>query len=221
MEENHKKSKISLSKPEDIPQSQDVHQYDTYIDPTPYQQNTPQYQNQQYSQPQQTTYQEDNARRLPKFNMPDTYQQENSPVPRNSPFQNSNYNRTRNNPNTKFCKYCGGIIPFNAVICTKCGCQVENLQGNSYQQNNTYINNMNVSNINNTRISRKNRSVAGVLCALGFFGLGGLHRIYTGHLASGILYMCTYGLFGIGTIVDLVRLIQGTFTDSQGNILKD
>lgn len=221
MDNEQKKSKISLSKPEDIPQVQQA--YDDYIDPTPYQQDTqsyqPQYQNTQYSQPTQTAYQEDTARHLPKYEVQNTYQQSNSPVPHNSPFQNSNYSRMRQDTSTKYCKFCGGIIPFDSVVCTQCGRQVEQLRGN-YQQNNMYINSININNDTNIR-SNKSRSLAGVLCAIGFFGISGLHRLYTGHIASGLLYFFTYGLFGIGNIVDLVRILQGTFTDKTGKLLKD
>ena len=30
--------------------------------------------------------------------------------------------------NTKFCKHCGNKIPSAAVICTHCGCQVEEIK---------------------------------------------------------------------------------------------
>lgn len=232
MENEHKKSKISLSKPEDIPQTQQNYEYDGYTDNTSYQQDRQPYQQDrqpyQQSQPQQTMYQyqKDNARRLPKYQAPPTYQQTNPPMTRNSPFQNSNYARTQQHRDTKFCKYCGSTISFDAVVCPQCGRQVEMLQGgnyqqNNYQQNNTYINNMNVNNNNISGVSNKSRSVAGVLCAIGFFGCAGLHRLYTGHILSGLLYMFTYGLCGIGTIVDLIKLLQGNFTDKNGRLLKD
>ncbi len=32
-----------------------------------------------------------------------------------------------NNAQTKFCKYCGEKIPVDAVICIKCGRQVEEI----------------------------------------------------------------------------------------------
>ena len=44
---------------------------------------------------------------------------------------NNNFNNQQNKPQqfnnqqTKFCKFCGASIPMDAVICTKCGRQVE------------------------------------------------------------------------------------------------
>lgn len=40
-------------------------------------------------------------------------------------------------------------------------------------------------------------------CVFGFFGL---HRFYLGRPASGLLYFFTFGLLGIGQLVDLLRL---------------
>lgn len=38
---------------------------------------------------------------------------------------------------------------------------------------------------------------------LSLMGINGAHRIYNGKIASGILWFCTFGLFGVGQIVDL------------------
>jgi len=44
------------------------------------------------------------------------------------------------------------------------------------------------------------------LWCLWLVGLGGLHRIYMGKYGTGILYLFTFGLFGVGQIVDLFRM---------------
>ena len=51
----------------------------------------------------------------------------------------------------------------------------------------------------------KNKWVAFFLCL--FFGALGIHRIYEGRILLGIVYLFTGGLFGIGVLVDLIRLL--------------
>lgn len=50
---------------------------------------------------------------------------------------------------------------------------------------------------------RKDTGLAYVLWFGGFLGLAGLHRIYMGRYASGVLWLMTGGLCFIGQIVDL------------------
>ncbi|MBW4562447.1 MAG: NINE protein [Mojavia pulchra JT2-VF2] len=50
--------------------------------------------------------------------------------------------------------------------------------------------------------------VSYILCAVGFVGLGGLHRLYNGKIATGVLWLCTGGLLYMGQLVDLF-LIPG------------
>nr|MCM0592977.1 TM2 domain-containing protein [Gloeotrichia echinulata DEX184] len=50
--------------------------------------------------------------------------------------------------------------------------------------------------------------VSYILCAAGFFGVGGLHRLYNGKIGTGLLWLLTCGIFYIGQFVD-VFLIPG------------
>lgn len=46
----------------------------------------------------------------------------------------------------------------------------------------------------------------------GFIGIAGIHRLITGHILSGIIYLFSFGIFGIGTLVDLILLLTNSFT---------
>ncbi len=71
-----------------------------------------------------------------------------------------------------------------------------------------------------TVTSDRSKVVAIILCCLGFIAIGGLHRFYVGRIGTGILYLLTGGLFGIGTVVDLIRLLLGSFRDNTGTPLR-
>lgn len=53
--------------------------------------------------------------------------------------------------------------------------------------------------------SGKSQLVALILCIL--LGLIGVHRFYLGYTGLGILYLLTFGLFGVGWLIDLILLI--------------
>lgn len=63
----------------------------------------------------------------------------------------------------------------------------------------------------------KSRPIAFLLCLL--FGVFGLHRFYVGKVGTGLLYLLTGGLFGIGFFVDLLTIALGGFRDNMGFFL--
>lgn len=66
---------------------------------------------------------------------------------------------------------------------------------------------------------RKSKTVALILCLIGFVGIGGLHRMYVGKVGSGVLHFLTCGLCLFGTIIDLIAILSGGFRDSYGQPL--
>lgn len=110
---------------------------------------------------------------------------------------------------TKFCKFCGEKIPEEAVMCTHCGRQVEQLKNEQPQVivNNTNTNmNTNVNNNTNANYrGAKNKWVALLLCV--FLGFLGAHKFYEGKILLGIVYLCTGGLLGIGLFIDFFSLL--------------
>jgi hypothetical protein len=51
----------------------------------------------------------------------------------------------------------------------------------------------------------KNQIVALLICF--FLGYLGVHRFYLGYTGLGVLYLFTFGIFGIGWLIDLILLI--------------
>ncbi len=110
---------------------------------------------------------------------------------------------------TKFCKHCGAKIPEDAVLCTSCGRQVEEIKQNAAAQPNIIINNDNINTNTNTVVAgmgrAKNKWVAFALCF--FLGYLGAHKFYEGKIVLGILYIFTVGFFGIGVLIDLISIL--------------
>lgn len=66
-------------------------------------------------------------------------------------------------------------------------------------------------------MSGKSRLAALLLCF--FLGVLGVHRFYVGKVGTGILWLFTGGLFGIGVLVDFIIIAVGSFKDSNGNVV--
>ncbi len=66
-------------------------------------------------------------------------------------------------------------------------------------------------------MSDKKILIAFLLCF--FLGGLGIHRFYVGKIGTGILMLVTLGGLGIWTLIDLIILAVGAFTDKDGNKL--
>lgn len=61
-------------------------------------------------------------------------------------------------------------------------------------------------------------SKAGAILIRFFLGGLGVHRFLTGKIGTGIIWLLTGGVCGIGWLVDLIMVIAGKYTDKDGNV---
>lgn len=54
-----------------------------------------------------------------------------------------------------------------------------------------------------------------------FLGSLGVHRFYVGKIGTGILQLITVGGCGVWTLIDIIMIITGKFTDKNGNEIKN
>ena len=146
------------------------------------------------------------------------------------------------------CTHCGAALT-DETVCPYCRCRVEippptptafnpnnpppplSVNNRNMYQNSAPVKNnfsqlpaqarpMPPNPINPISGSSHYKTPAILLCLLGFIGLSGLHRFYTGKIGTGLLYLLTGGFFGIGTIIDLILILVNHFYDKNGNNLQ-
>lgn len=98
---------------------------------------------------------------------------------------------------TKICPNCGATMPVDSFYCLICG--------NAFPERNIEFETIK-RRINMQTGTWCNKWIALILCV--FLGWLGVHRFYEGKVITGLLYLCTWGFFGIGWIVDIVRLAK-------------
>jgi len=64
--------------------------------------------------------------------------------------------------------------------------------------------------------SEKSRTLALILCLVGWLGLAGLHEFYAGRIGWGLVYFFTIGFFFIGTLVHTISILTGNYRDVVG-----
>ncbi|AHH07495.1 Hypothetical protein BCD_1429 (plasmid) [Borrelia crocidurae DOU] len=99
------------------------------------------------------------------------------------------------NVDEMYCVSCGAIIKKEATICVHCG--VPNKLSSSCP-----------TSLPPSSFDEK-KLILLLLCL--FLGCFGIHRFYSGKIGTGLLYMLTFGLFVVGIVIDLIRIINGTF----------
>lgn len=69
-----------------------------------------------------------------------------------------------------------------------------------------------------TMTSDKNKDTALLLCIFG--GMIGMHQFYVGKWGKGFVYMFTGGFLCVGWILDIFKILLGSFTDNVGAPLR-
>ena len=95
----------------------------------------------------------------------------------------------------KICQHCGDAMPEDAFYCLNCGSTFPD------QQIEFEVINQKIKMQTGTW---RNKWIAFFLCL--FFGWAGAHRFYEGKNFTGLVYLFTWGLFGIGWIIDIIRI---------------
>lgn len=129
----------------------------------------------------------------------------------------------------RFCSSCGEKLSPSAAFCPACGTEIN--RGYVRKQAipkepivvNVVTNNSNVNTNNNDTFYHdyypyKSRWAAFFLCF--FLGEFGIHRFYVGKVGTGIIWLLTFGFYGLGWFIDTLMTLFGAFRDKAGYPLR-
>jgi hypothetical protein len=105
-----------------------------------------------------------------------------------------------------FCQNCGKEISDQAAFCPNCGHPARpKVTSPGFRADKP--------------VSPHSRLAALLLCL--FIGALGVHRFYVGKVGTGVAMIFTLGGLGIWVLIDLIMIIVGGFTDSEGRFVLD
>jgi TM2 domain-containing membrane protein YozV len=121
-----------------------------------------------------------------------------------------------------YCRCCGRVVVDVAGVCVSCG--ADPASGELYchqcgQETETGSEICAKCGEALPRPMQKGKDWLLTLLLCIFLGGMGVHRFYTGHVLIGLVQLFTLGGLGIWTLIDLIRIIRGSYRDRKGNPL--
>lgn len=111
----------------------------------------------------------------------------------------------------KYCHQCGAIIKAQEAVCPFCNAR----QPGAGLPQSSYYGAAPAA----YEPSRKNRLATMLLALLLPLGICGIHRMYTGDYAIGIIQFLTLGGCGVWQLVDIIQIASNNYRDSRGRKL--
>ena len=131
-----------------------------------------------------------------------------------------------------FCPNCGSTLEQDTKFCANCGTQIAGQPQQVVQPQQTQSTvisapTQTVSQVVQVQVpgayphgpSQKSRLVALLLCI--FFGGLGIHRFYIGKIGTGVIYLFTLGIWGIGWGIDILVILLGGQKDGMGLLITE